>query len=145
MPFKKQSNKSRKPVQTMSTTTPVPTALPHPLEKLLTTLVNCMQNVIYFIMLAHFIEACMFVPCFTAGIVSPVESWTGLFFNMWLGVLVFGMMVVFKDTLETLLLFESAKRNMDGRKDAATIVTATKNGAQIQHNDNGSGQPSHVP
>ncbi len=122
----------------MSTTTPSPTALPHPLEKLLTTLVNCMQNVIYFIMLAHFLEACMSVPCFAARVVSPVESWTGLFFNMWVGVLVFGMMLAFKDTLESLLLFENLKRNVDGKKDATTIITANKDGVQINHHDNGS-------
>jgi hypothetical protein len=97
-----------------------------------------MQNVIYFIMLAHFLEACMFVPCFAARVVSPVESWTGLFFNMWVCVLVFGMMLAFKDTLECLLLFENSKRTMDGKKDATTIITANKDGAEIKHHDNGS-------
>ena len=122
----------------MSTATPSPAALPHPLEKHLTTLVNCVQNVIYFIMLAHFLEACMFIPCFATRIVSPVESWTGLFYNMWFSVLVFGMMMAFKDTLEALLLFENSKRHREGKKDATTTITACKEGAKIEHLDNGS-------
>jgi hypothetical protein len=122
----------------MSTATPSPAALPHPLEKHLTTLVNCVQNVIYFIMLAHFLEACMFIPCFATRVVSPVESWTGLFYNMWFSVLVFGMMMAFKDTLEALLLFENSKRHREGKKDATTTITACKEGAKIEHFDNGS-------
>jgi hypothetical protein len=122
----------------MSTTNPAPDALSHPLEKHLTTLVNCLQNVIYFIMLVDFIKTCMFFPCFAAQVVSPVESWKGLIYNMWFSVLVFGMMLAFKGTLETLLLFENAKRHRDGRKDATTIITANKDGAEIKHHDNGS-------
>jgi hypothetical protein len=122
----------------MSTTTPAPAALPHPLEKHLATLVNCAQNVIYFIMLVHFLESCMFVPCFATRVVSPVESWTGLFYNMWFSVLVFGMMMAFKDTLEALLLFENSKRHREGKKDATTTITACKEGAKIEHFDNGS-------
>ena len=107
-------------------------------DKHLTTLVNCLQNVIYFIMLVNFVETGMLAPCFAAHIVSPVESWTGLFYNMWFGLLVLGMMVAFKDTLETLLLFENFKRNRDERKDATTTITACKGGANIEHLDNGS-------
>jgi hypothetical protein len=120
----------------MSTTTPA--ALAHPLEKHLTTLVNCLQNVIYFIMLANYVETGMLFACFASRVVSPVESWKGLFYNMWFGVLVFGMMLAFKDTLQALLLFENAKRNKDGKNDAMTTIIVDKDGAQIQHNDNGS-------
>jgi hypothetical protein len=120
----------------MSTTTPA--ALAHPLEKHLATLLNCAQNVIYFIMLVGFVETGMFFPCFAARVVSPVESWKGLFYNMWYSMLVFAMMKAFKDTLETLLLFENTKRHREGRKDATTIITASKDGAQIKHLDNGS-------
>jgi hypothetical protein len=122
----------------MSTATPSPAALPHPLEKHLTTLVNCTQNVIYFIMLMNFIETGMFTSCYAAKVVSPVESWTGLFFNMWYGMLVVGIMLSFKDTLEALLLFENSKRHREGRKDATTTITACKEGAKIEHLDNGS-------
>lgn len=108
------------------------------LDKHLTTLVNCLQNVVYFLMLAMFVEVGMFFPCFAARIVSPVESWKGLFYNMWYSMLVFGMMMAFKDTLEALLLFENHKRNRENRKDATTTITACKGGAKIEHLDNGS-------
>jgi hypothetical protein len=122
--------------------TPASTAITVLLDKHLTTLVNCLQNVIYFIMLVNFVEAGMFTSCFAALIVSPVESWNGLFYNMWYSMLVFAMMKAFKDTLEALLLFEKAKRRMDGRKDATTIIVANETGAQIQHTDNGSTTPA---
>ena len=122
-------------------TTPALSATAVVLDKHLTTLVNCLQNVIYFIMLVNFVETGMLAPCFAAHIVSPVESWTGLFYNMWFGLLVFGMMMAFKDTLETLLLFENFKRNSDGRKEATTTITTCKEGTKIQHNDNGSPSP----
>jgi hypothetical protein len=115
---------------------PAPTAIAVVLDKNLTTLVNCLQNVIYFIMLVNFVETGMLAPCFTAHIVSPVESWKGLFYNMWYSVLVLYMMVAFKDTLEALLLFENHKRNRESRKDATTIIVANETGAQIQHTDN---------
>ncbi len=120
----------------MSTTTSA--ALAHPLEKHLTALVNCAQNVIYFIMLMNFVEAGMFTSCYAAKVVSPVESWKGLFYNMWYGMLVVCIMLAFKDTLEALLLFENSKRHREGRKDATTTITACKEGAKIEHLDNGS-------
>jgi hypothetical protein len=122
-------------------TTTASTGIAVLLDKHLTTLVNCLQNVIYFIMLVNFVEAGMLAPCFAARIVSPVESWKGLFYKMWYTVLVFGMMMAFKDTLKSLLVFENAKRRMDGRKDATTIIVANETGAQIQHTDNGSATP----
>jgi hypothetical protein len=126
----------------MSSPVPAPAPAPAPatiavvLDKHLTTLVNCLQNVVYFVMLAMFVEVGMFFPCFAASVVSPVESWKGLFYNMWYSVLVLYMMVAFKDTLEALLLFENHKRNRESRKDATTIIVANETGAQIQHTDN---------
>lgn len=130
----------------MSSPVPAPAPAPAPastaiavvLDKHLTTLVNCLQNVVYFLMLAMFVEVGMFFTCFAARIVSPVESWKGLFYNMWYSMLVFGMMMAFKDTLEALLLFENTQRRRDGRKDATTTITACKGGAKIEHLDNGS-------
>jgi hypothetical protein len=118
------------------------TAISVVLDKHLTTLVNCLQNVVYFLMLAMFVEVGMFFPCFAARDVSPVESWKGLFFNVWYTVLVSGMMMAFKDTLEALLLFENHKRNRENRKEATTIIVANETGAQIQHTDNGSTTPA---
>jgi hypothetical protein len=118
------------------TPAPAPTAIAAVLDKHLTTLVNCLQNVVNFLMLATFVDAGMFTSCYAAKVVSPVESWKGLFFNMWYAMLVFGMMVAFKDTLEALLLFENHKRNRENRKDATTIIVANETGALIQHTDN---------
>jgi hypothetical protein len=115
---------------------PASTAIAVVLDKHLTTLVNCLQNVVNFLMLATFVDAGMFTSCYAAKVVSPVESWKGLFFNMWYAMLVFGMMVAFKDTLEALLLFENHKRNRENRKDATTIIVANETGALIQHTDN---------
>jgi hypothetical protein len=115
---------------------PAPTAIAVVLDKHLTTLVNCLQNVVYALLLMLFVEVGMSNSCFNAKIVSPVESWKGLFYNMWYSMLVFAMMVQFKDTLEALLLFENAKRNRENRKDATTIIVANETGAQIQHTDN---------
>jgi hypothetical protein len=123
-------------------TAPASTAIAVVLDKHLTTLVNCLQNVVYFLMLAMFVEAGMFASCFAAKIVSPVESWKGLFYNMWYTVLVSGMMMAFKDTLEALLLFENTQRNRENRKDATTIIVVNETGAQIQHTDNGSATPA---
>ncbi len=107
-------------------------------DKHLTTLVNCLQNVVNVMMLLHFLELGMYWICFAAANVSPVESWKGLFYNMWISLLVGSMMMAFKDTLETLILFENFKRIRDGRKDATTIIAAGENGVQIKHVNNGS-------
>jgi hypothetical protein len=66
-----------------------------------------------------------------------VDSWKGLLYNMWYGMLVFSMMQAFKDTLEALLLAEVAKRHRDDRKEATTYVAVDKDGASIKHVDNG--------
>ncbi len=63
---------------------PASTAIAVVLDKHLTTLVNCLQNVVHIMMLAMFVEAGMFCPCLAAKFVSPVEGWKGLFYNMWL-------------------------------------------------------------
>ena len=108
------------------------------LDKHLTTIVNCLQNVVNVMMLLHFLEVGMFWICLAATIVSPVESWKGLFYNMWISLLVGSMMMAFKDTLEALILFENFKRARDGRKDATTIIAAGVDGVQIKHVNNGS-------
>jgi hypothetical protein len=51
-------------------------------------------------------------------------------------------MLAFKDTLETLLLFENAKRHRDGRKDATTMFVVDKDTVNIKHTDNGSATPA---
>lgn len=107
-------------------------------DKHLTTLVNCMQNVVYIVMLFHFINTFVSWVGFVATHVSPVESWKGLFYNMWFSALMCSMMLSFKDTLETLILFENFKRHRDGRKDATTIIAAGVDGVQIKHVNNGS-------
>lgn len=112
------------------------------LDKHLTTIMNCAQNVVYVMMLLRFLELGMFYICLAANIVSPVESWKGLFYNMWFGSLVLGMMLAFKNTLECLILFENAKRRQESRKDATTTFLVTKNGAQINHVDYGSPIPA---
>jgi hypothetical protein len=103
---------------------------------------NCAQNVVYVMMLLHFLELCMFYIAFAAHTVSPVESWKGLFYNMWFGALVLGIMCAFKDTLETLILFENAKRARDSRKDITTVIAVNKDGAQIKNVDYSSNTPA---
>ena len=103
---------------------------------------KCLQNVVYVMMLLRFLELGVFYICLAATIVSPVESWKGLFYNMWFGSLVLGMMLAFKDTLECLILFENAKRRQESRKDATTTFLVTKDGAQINHVDYGSNTPA---
>ena len=93
-------------------------------------------------LLLHFLELCMFYISFAAHIVSPVESWKGLFYNMWFGALVLGIMCAFKDTLETLILFENAKRARDSRKDITTVIAVNKDGAQIKNVDYSSNTPA---
>ena len=107
-------------------------------DKHLTTVMNCLQNVVYVMMLLYFLETGMIFICFAAHTVSPEDSWKGLFYNMWFGALVLGMMLRFKDTLECIILFENAKRRNDARKDATTVVSVGKDGAQIKHLDYGS-------
>jgi hypothetical protein len=107
------------------------------LDKHLTTLVNCLQNVVYVVMLFHFIDTFVSWVCFVATNVSPVESWKGLFYNIWFSVLVFSTMLTFKGTLEAMILFENAKRHRDGKKDSTTIIAVDENSAQIKHVDNG--------
>lgn len=93
-------------------------------------------------MLLHFLELCMFYIAFAAHTVSPVESWKGLFYNMWFGALVLGMMLRFKDTLEALILFENAKRHRDSRKDTTTVITVNKDGGHISNVDYSSNIPA---
>jgi hypothetical protein len=124
-----------------------PAPAPHSLtdsvvDKYFTAIMNCMHNVVYVFMLLRFLELGMFYISFAAHSVSPVESWKGLFYNMWFGSLVLGMMLAFKITLETLILFENAKRARDSRKDATTTLLVTKTGAQINHVDYGSSIPA---
>ena len=111
-------------------------------DKHLTTVMNCLQNVVYVMMLLYFLETGMIFICFAAHTVSPEDSWKGLFYNMWFGALVLGMMLRFKDTLECIILFENAKRRNDARKDATTVVSVGKDGAQIKHLDYGSTAPA---
>lgn len=112
------------------------------LKTCLTTIVNCAQNVVYVMMLMHFLELCMFYIAFAAHTVSPVESWKGLFYIMWFGALVLGIMCSFKDTLECLILFENAKRARDSRKDITTVIAVNKDGAQIKNVDYSSNIPA---
>jgi hypothetical protein len=106
------------------------------LDKHLTTLMNCLQTVLYALLLMLFVEVGMSNSCFCAKIVSPVESWKGLFYNMFYSMLVFGMMLAFKDTLEVLLLFET-KRRADDMKGTTTYYLVGKD-LTIKHVDNGS-------
>ena len=127
---------------------PTTTALPPPpsqismvLDKHLTTFVNCLLNVVHVMVLLHFLDLGMFYPCFLAILVSPVDSWKGLFFNMWFCALVCGLMKAFKNTLECLILFENSQRNKDGKKNEGTTTTTIavdKACAHIKHVDNGS-------
>lgn len=123
---------------------PVPAATPaHSqiyviLDKHLTTVMNCLQNVVYVGLLVYFLEVGMFWICFAADRVSPMDSWKGFVYNLFFCVLVFSLMLVFKGTLEALILFENLKRNKEGKKEATTIIAVDETGAQIKHVDNGS-------
>jgi hypothetical protein len=103
----------------------------------LATLVDCTQNAVYVTMLVYFINTFVSWVCFVAIAVSPVESWKGLFYNMWFSALMCSMMLSFKDTLEAMILFENAKRHRDGKKDATTIISMDENSVQMKHVDNG--------
>jgi hypothetical protein len=119
-------------------TSPAPSQIATVLDKHLTTVVNCLQNVVYVGLLVYFLEVGMYWICFAANQVSPAASWKGFAYNLWFGTLVIGMMRAFKDTLEALILFENLKRNQDGKKEAITVIAVDKAGAQIKHVDNGS-------
>jgi hypothetical protein len=121
----------------MSAPVPPPTTTATVLDKHLTTLMNCLQTVLYALLLMLFVEVGMSNSCFFAKIVSPVESWKGLFYNMFYSVLVFGMMMAFKDTLKVLLLFDYAKRRADDMKGTTTYYLVGKD-LTIKHVDNGS-------
>jgi hypothetical protein len=116
---------------------PAPSDIFEKLDRHLTSLVDCMRNAVYVTMLVYFVNTFIDRICLTALIVSPVESWKGLFYNMWFSVAVCSLMMAFKDTLESLILFENAKRHRDGRKDATTIISVNENSAQMKHVDNG--------
>ena len=115
-----------------------PSHLSMVLDKHLTTLVHCLQNVVYVVMLVHFLELGMFWICFAASKVSPVDSWKGFAYNLWFCGLVCGMMLAFKGTLEYLICFENLRRNKDGNKETTTTISVVKAGVQIAHVDNGS-------
>ena len=119
-------------------TSPAPSQAATVFDKHLTTVVNCLQNVVYVGLLVYFLEVGMYWICFAANQVSPAASWKGFAYNLWFGALVIGMMRAFKDTLEALILFENLERNKDGKKEAITVIAVDKAGAQIKHVDNGS-------
>ena len=119
-------------------TSPAPSQIATVLDKHLTTVVNCLQNVVYVGLLVYFLEVGMYWICFAANQMSPAASWKGFAYNLWFGALVIGMMRAFKDTLEALILFENLERNKDGKKEAITVIAVDKAGAQIKHVDNGS-------
>jgi hypothetical protein len=96
-----------------------------------------MLNAVYVTMLVYFVNTFIDRICLAALIVSPVESWKGLFYNMWFSVAVCSLMMAFKDTLEVLILLENFKRHRDGKKDATTIISVNETSAQIKHVDNG--------
>lgn len=108
------------------------------LDKHLTTVVNCLLNVVYVMMLVHFFETGLAWCCVAAVKVSPADSLKGFAYNLFFCSLVFCLMLVFKGTLECLILFDNAKRNKDGKKEATTTIAVDKAGAQIKHVDNGS-------
>jgi hypothetical protein len=117
---------------------PAPSQIATVLDKHLTTVVNCLLNVVYVMMLVHFLETGMFWICFAAKNVSPAESLKGFAYNLFFCGLVYSLMLVFKDTLECLILFENLKRNKEGKKEATTIIAVDKTCAHIKHVDNGS-------
>jgi hypothetical protein len=109
----------------------------------LTTVMNCLQNVVYFLLLASFVETGMFFVCYAAKQVSPVDSWRGLLYNMWYGALVLVMMVTFKNTLEFLLLFENAKRiKDDSTAGSTTVCMVDKESVSFRHVDHRSTEPN---
>lgn len=113
------------------------------LDKHLTTLLNCLQNVVYVLLLAAFVDNGMFFACFAAKQVSPVDSWRGLLFNMWFGALVLVMMVTFKNTLEFLLLFENSKRiKDDSTAGSTTVCMVDKESVSFKHVDHHSTEPN---
>ena len=118
------------------------------LDKHLTTVLNCLQNVVYVLLLASFVDNGMFLACFAATRVSPVDSWRGLLFNMWFGALVLVMMVTFKNTLEFLFLFENAKRlrdskiEDDSRAGSTTVCMVDKESVSFKHVDHRSAEPN---
>jgi hypothetical protein len=108
------------------------------LDKHLTTVVNCLLNVVYVMMLVHFFETGLSWCCVAASKVSPADSLKGFAYNLFFCSLVFSLMLVFKGTLECLILFENLQRNKDGKKETTTTIAVDKAGAQIRHVDNGS-------
>jgi hypothetical protein len=119
------------------TTPAAPSQIYMTLDKHLTTLMNCLPNVVYGMMLFHFINTFVSWVGFIVKNVSPLESWKGFFYNIWFSMLVFSTMMAFRSTLECLILFENAERNRDGKKDATTIISVNKNSMNMKHVDNG--------
>ena len=118
------------------------------LDKHLTTLMHCLQNIVYFLLLASFVESGLFFVCYTASHVSPVDSWKGLLYNMWFGAFVLVMMVTFKNTLEFLLLFENAQRLRASMKEdsqkagSTTVCMVDKESVSFKHVDNRQAEPN---
>jgi hypothetical protein len=125
-----------------------PITIANVLDKHLTTVMNCLQNVVYFLLLASFVETGMFFVCYAASHVSPVDSWKGLLYNMWFGAFVLVMMVTFKNTLEFLLCFENAKRlrasiKEDSQKAGSTTTCMVdKESVSFKHVDNRPAEPN---
>ena len=119
-------------------TSPAPSQIATVLDKHLTTVLTCLLNVVYVMMLVHFFETGLSWCCFAASKVSPVDSLKGFAYNLYFCSLVFCFMLVFKGTLEALILFENFNRNKDGKKETTTTIAVDKAGAQIKHVDNGS-------
>jgi hypothetical protein len=118
------------------------------LDKHLTAIMHCLQNIVYFLLLASFVESGLFFVCYAASHVSPVDSWKGLLYNMWFGAFVLVMMVSFKNTLEFLLCFENAQRLRasmmeDSQKaGSTTMFTVDKEELSFKHVDNRSTEPN---
>lgn len=113
------------------------------LDKHLTTIMNCMQNIVYFLLLASFVETGVFFVCYAATSVSPVDSWKGLLYNMWFGAFVLVMMVTFKNTLEFLLCFENAKRiKDDSTAGSTTVFMVDKEELSFKHVDSRPAEPN---
>jgi hypothetical protein len=117
---------------------PAPSQIATVLDKHLTTVVNCLLNVVYVMMLVHFLETGLFWICFAAKNVFPADSLKGFAYNLFFCGLVYCLMLVLKDTLECLILFENVKRNKDGKKETTTTIAVDKACAHIKHVDNGS-------
>jgi hypothetical protein len=107
-------------------------------DKHLTTVVNCLLNVVYVMILVHFLDSGVAWICVAAKTVSPAGSWMGFAYNMWFAALVSSMMLAFRGTLEALILFDNFKRVKDGNKETITRISVVKTGVQIHHVDNGS-------